>query len=435
MYKYWILLMGLGLAGTTHTSLAEEQAAAMAESVVAALLAGKPHIHLRYRYENVDDDLVPANDAHASTLRAALGWESGVWKGISLFAEMEHISKILGDDYKQGPGPVDPSNAGIFPVVADPPGTELNQAYLSYAADERYSLKIGRQIVTYRKAPFHRFLGTVLWRQNWQTHDGVSLKVKPLDGLALNYAYSAQVNRIFGDDAPAPFDDFDCDCHLINLQYGALVNLKLEAYAYLLDIDNSLANSSDTFGVRATGTWPINDKVSVLYAGEYAAQNEAGGNPADVNADYYLGEIGAAFKLANKTIPALTLKFDYEVLEGNGTTSFQTPLATGHAFQGWADRFLTTPRDGIEDMYFSLIATVLGGKFIVTYHRLESDRFSYDYGDEFDILYAHKFAKYWTVGAKAALYDADRNAMAIGRAGPTQNNDVTKVWVWLQFDY
>ena len=31
---------------------------------------------------------------------------------------------------------------------------------------------------------------------------------------------------------------------------------------------------------------------------------------------------------------------------------FQTPLATLHAFNGWADKFLSTPVNGIEDLYF-----------------------------------------------------------------------------------
>ena len=30
----------------------------------------------------------------------------------------------------------------------------------------------------------------------------------------------------------------------------------------------------------------------------------------------------------------------------------QTPLATLHAFNGWADMFLTTPANGLQDLYF-----------------------------------------------------------------------------------
>jgi hypothetical protein len=35
----------------------------------------------------------------------------------------------------------------------------------------------------------------------------------------------------------------------------------------------------------------------------------------------------------------------------NSNLAFQAPLGTKHAFQGWADEFLNTPTDGIEDAY------------------------------------------------------------------------------------
>ena len=116
------------------------------------------------------------------------------------------------------------------------------------------------------------------------------------------------------------------------------------------------------------------------------------------------------------------------MLEGDSTGAFITPLSTAHAFQAWADRFLTTPRDGIEDFYVTAIAGgVFSGKFIVSWHEQESDNMDYDYGDEFEILYARKIKKYFTLGAKAAIYDADRNTTALARADGAQNNEVTKV--------
>ena len=66
---------------------------------------------------------------------------------------------------------------------------------------------------------------------------------------------------------------------------------------------------------------------------------------------------------------------------------------------------------------------------------LDSDNLDYEYGDEFDIQYTHKVAQYFTVGANAALYSADKNATALARAGALPNNDVTILWAWVQFDY
>lgn len=224
-----------------------------------------------------------------------------------------------------------------------------------------------------------------------------SIRVTPVDQLEPSYAFVNKVNRIFGDDAPGAFGRFDCECHFINGQYKALLQLELEAYGYLADMDNAPANSTDTFGIRAWGAYRLNEVWKLVYATD--------GNPTNIEADYYLGELGLSVKLDNPLFKTMTVKFNYEVLEGDGTRAFITPLSTAHAFQDWANRFVTTPRDGIEDFYVTAIADgVFGGKFIFSWHKLESDNMDYD-------------------------YDADRNTTALVRAGGPQTNDVTKVWV------
>jgi hypothetical protein len=35
-------------------------------------------------------------------------------------------------------------------------------------------------------------------------------------------------------------------------------------------------------------------------------------------------------------------------MSGDGVIGFSTPLATLHKFQGWVDKFLTTPANGID---------------------------------------------------------------------------------------
>ena len=76
---------------------------------------------------------------------------------------------------------------------------------------------------------------------------------------------------------------------------------------------------------------------------------------SDIDAEYFLGEIGSSFKL-NELINSVTIKFSYERLSGkSGADRFVTILGTNHAFQGWNDRFLVTPGDGIEDFVFTAI--------------------------------------------------------------------------------
>lgn len=239
---------------------------------------------------------------------------------------------------------------------------------------------------------------------------------------------------------PEPLSDFDSNSHFINLNYdGFLPYAELRIYAYLLDFDNSPGNSTASFGSLGQGSYPITEKVEALYALEYAHQTDHGDNPNDVDAEYVLGEAGASIALGG-FIDSVTLKFSYELLTGEGVRAdgnldrLLTPLGTNHAFQGWADRFLVTPADGIQDFYGSFIANVYGAKFMAVYHHLESDNDSYDYGDEIDLLLTKTFKEHYTLGLKCAHYDADGNATNLAR-NPTQSADTTKFWVFAQIKF
>ncbi|NKB38108.1 MAG: hypothetical protein GKR93_13255 [Gammaproteobacteria bacterium] len=219
----------------------------------------------------------------------------------------------------------------------------------------------------------------------------------------------------------------------MNLRYKGIKNVEIEAYAYLLDFKNALAASTETYGVRASGVYLVNEKSKIIYVGEYAAQSDYADNPGSISEDYYLGELGVKLQLGG-VLKSLVLKVDYEVLTGNGANSFLTPVATGHAFQGWADRFLLTPPDGIEDTYFTAVASAFGARFIAAYHMIKSDNLSYDYGNELDLLVTKTFKKNYTFGAKVAFYDADRNSDNIARGG-ARAADVTKTWFWVQIKF
>lgn len=401
-----------------------------------ALTSGKFDFSARYRYEHVDDDAA-ANDADASTIRTTLGYTTGKFHGIGMRLLGQDVRDVFVDDFNDATGR--PNSKTQYAVVADPSEMDMLEGYLSYTGSEGSALKettikVGRQIITYRDAPFHRFMGTVLWRQNWQNHDAFTLQNKSLPNTTINYAYSWNVNRIFTDNAVASAAaNFDSDSHFINVKYDGFKYAKLEGYTYLLDFENAAAASTATYGARINGAYPMSDAMSLLYAGEYASQDDYGNNPVNVSEDYYLGEIGIKFTPGN-AIKALVLKVDYEVLTGNGTKSFLTPLATGHAFQGWNDRFLVTPPDGIEDTFITAVMDAFGAKFIASYHMIESDNLSYDYGDELDLLVTKTFNKHYTFGAKVGFYDADRNAMNIARGG-NRAADVTKTWIWAQIKF
>ncbi|SUD17957.1 alginate export family protein [Aquipseudomonas alcaligenes] len=381
---------------------------------------GKPILDARYRFENVDqnNDL---RDANAQTLRTRAGFQSGQWYGLSGLLEVDNVSRIGDDAYNSTR-----NGQKEYAVVADPDGTEVNQALLRY--DHKLgSAVLGRQRINLDN---QRFIGSVAWRQNEQTFDGALTQLKPLDGLTLSYAYLDQVNTVFGPDNgrydnltnPANIDGHS---HLINAQYVFMPQLTATAYSYLLDLDNIAVAptaaegtlSSQTSGLRLNGV-----VAGVSYALEYAQQKDYGDNPLELDSEYYLAELGY-------TLKGVQLKAGYEVLggdNGSGNRAFQTPLATKHAFQGWADQFLTTPADGIEDAYVGVTAPLLGGTLQAWYHDFSTEQGSDEYGNEIDLSYAHPIpgVKGLVGLLKYATYDSDDKARTV---------DTDKVWLQLQY--
>lgn len=380
--------------------------------LVQALHGGKIYIHGRYRYEHVDQEGI-ARDANAHTARARIGLQSGEVKGVSALVEFEGTTSF-GDNFND-------TVAGRteFPVVADPDSLELNQAYLNLTAIPDTVVRGGRTRVVLDNA---RFVGDVGFRQNQQTFDVGMFVNKTIPDTTLTYAYVFQVNRIFGSESSV--GTFDSKSHLANASYSGFKPVKLTAYGYFIDVHESAANSSRSYGLRAAGKYPIGNDVTVLYAGEYATQSADGDNTANYTERYFLIEPGISYAGA-------TAKIGYEVLSGDGTNSFRTPLATGHKFQGWADIFLTTPGAGIEDLYVSLmykvkgVADIVDGiKLVGVYHDFGAERTSSDYGSEIDFLIAKTFFKHFTPSIKYASYDAENFA-----------TDTEKIWLAVDVKY
>ncbi len=403
-----------------------------------ALTGGKVDLYLRYRFEHVDDGLPARPDpANAHTLRTALGYSTGLFYNFGAYVQFEDVRGIGNEDFDDGS-----NNNPQTAQVVDPEGTEIQQANLRYEGIPKTVLRLGRQEIEHRQAPLHRYIGNILWRQNWQSFDGIRALSQYLPDTVMDYAYIWNVNRIFGEDNPLPdLSDFSIDGHLINLQYKGLKFVKFEPYAYLLDFDSDLITttrfSTQTYGLRLEGPYElVPGRWKLLYTGEFANQTDYGDNPFDIDVNYYLGELGFTFTPGG-AIELITVKGSYEVLEGDGGfAAFQTPLGTNHAFQGWADRFLITPGDGIEDAFATFATKIYGFQFVAMYHDLSSNRDDYDYGTELDLQLTKTFKEHYTVGLKYADYDADENSLNVQRNAVTgQAFDLTKFWAWMEVKF
>ena len=143
------------------------------DDLVESLKAGKFGGNFRLRFEDVVDDSKAAGftDADALTSRIALHYTSGDFYKTYFHIEFENVIALTDDDdYNDGT-----NGLTAFPAIVDPEGTEVNQGYIGIKPFNKTEIKLGRQVITPRKAPFHRFLGNVLWRQNWSTQDAVTI--------------------------------------------------------------------------------------------------------------------------------------------------------------------------------------------------------------------------------------------------------------------
>src|SRR5690625_1513431 len=362
---------------------------------------GEVLFHLRARYEFADQSGLQAS--HAATVRARLGYTTYRELPLSATLEFSDVRAIDGNAYNQAGANNQPHKS----VIADPESTELNQAFL-YFKQENFSAKLGRQRLLIDN---QRFIGNSGWRQTEQTFDALTLRYEMEEGPTFLYSYLDQINRIFGRENPG--GRWDSDSHLVHIRSPLGPVGTGGTYAYFLKFKTAPASSGDTFGL-----WfqPDFSRFSIpvsLYL-ELAHQTENSRNPAgnDFNHLYYRAEIELN---ANR----FTVGSGFERLEGNGVTAFQTPLAGFHNFNGWADQFLTTPKNGLDDVY--LFATTkfpakISGR--TEAHHFSAQRGSETYGHELGVLLGRSLTEYASVSTKIARFD-----------GKNGRPNVTKFWV------
>ncbi len=400
------------LLGTAILALTSTPAFAGKPIPIGSGVTLAPSYDLRLRYETVEQDNLLEN-ADALTARLRAGLELGLPAGFSAFAEAEGTLAIVEDYNSTTNGKVG------FSTVADPENIELNQAYLKFKGIKGTTITAGRQRINLDD---QRFVGSVGWRQNEQTFDAA--RVESTNGPVMidaTYAWSART--IFGIDA-GPRQAFSGD----NIFATAGVKLgpvTAKGFAFLVDQDEParLTFSSQTYGARAVAAFPLNAKSKLTLTGSYATQSDYNNSTVDYKADDYMAD-------ATVDVSTVSLNANYEVLgSDDGAFAFQTPLATLHKFQGWADLFLVTPATGIQDLNFTLSAkfpmvkAIPGLNASVTYHKFESDFGDIDYGQEWDAQIGFKILK-TAVLFKYANYDADAFSV-----------DTEKFWVQLGWTY
>lgn len=386
MRHFAIILLGAG---------AVIAAPAQAEEIVL-----KPLVDARLRYEGVDQSPL-IKDASGITARVRAGIEAKT--GAFAFLLETEATLAIWENYNSGL-----NGKTLYPVIADPQNVELNRAQIQFTGLPKTVVTVGRQRINLDD---QRFVASVGFRQNEQTFDAARIEYSGIKNVKADVTIAWSNRTIWGVDGfGARQQSVSGDNVFANLSYKHKIGT-LTGFAYLVDQDEVAVStfrlSSQSFGARFAGASPLSKAAKLTYAISYAKQSDYHNNPNNYSADYWLAELGGEAK-------GWKLLGGYEVLGasiGGALTSFQTPLATLHKFNGWADKFLVTPANGLRDAYAVLgyakpkIAGFDSVGLTATYHDYRSDRLSLNYGDEWGAQLVAKLKKY-TFTLKYADYNA-----------------------------
>lgn len=382
----------------------------IADELKDALAKGKASVDLRYRFELVNQEEIE-NDARASTLRLRLGYTTKKFNGFNIHIDLEAIKTIGIDDYNSTD-----NDKLDYPVVADPEGSELNQAFLTYSGIKETVFTFGRQRI---KLDNDRFIGNVGWRQNEQTYDAFMCVNTSIPNSTITFAHILNVNRIFGGHHSS-LSDLDVSANIIHLNF-VFSSGQLSAYGHFIENQDVPVNSHYNLGLRLSGTNKLSRFAKLLYTLEYAIQNDYKEGADFIDVSYRFLELGSKWD-------NFTFKVGYEELGSNALYSFSTPFATLHAFNGWSDKFLSTPVEGLVDKYIFLSYQTKLGKMKVTlkayYHDFQSSNNRIDYGTELDLQAQFILSKECNLIVKYARYNAQEYA-----------TDTQKFWAGIQFSF
>ncbi len=402
--KLFAATVGLAVASASAATTAS-----LTENLANSVTNGKAYFDFRYRYENVDQANI-TDQARASTLRSRVGFDTAAVGNLTAKIEFDNVTVIGSEKYNSTVNSVT-----AYPVVADPKGTNINQVYLTYST-ESADVIYGRQRINYSN---QRFVGGVAWRQNEQTFDGLRGVWRATDRLSIDYSYAYKVHRIFGPNDGGNPPALRGANSFLYVDWNPADGHRIGGFGYFLDFDpqqgypdgKTVGLSSDTLGLEYVGRIGFFDLRAA-----YAQQEDSGKSFKNYRANYYLAEGAARLTL-------VTLKVGYEVLGSDNGVGFATPLATLHKFQGWADKFLGTPGDGIKDFYLGATGKAGPIKLGAFYHDFQAEDSREDFGSEIDLVATWPINKRFSTQLKYADFNSDS----------IRYDDTRKFWLTLQF--
>jgi Alginate export len=455
----------LALSGAACSVAAEDALTTEDEyTFIDSVKEGKNLTSFRLRYEHVSQDglaVAPVansalKDGEALTLRSLVGWQTAPYHNFSFAGQLIGVTKFI-DNYNDRKNNATEIDKAGYAIIVDPNHFDINQLYVDWTGLKNTRFRLGRQQLNLDNV---RFIGDIGFRQVMQVFDGVSVLNKSLPDTEVFLAHFEQLTQITTKQR-------DGNLEIVNIRYRISPTEFLVGYGYFSNIDDlgfgnawfgagTLNNagrpnlnadqSNKVFGLRLDGTHPFNPNFRAHYTAEYAKQSDYANGDKRIDAHYYRLGGGLGFDNFN-------MRIDQELLSSNDSQyAFQTPYGTNHLFQGWVDKFLATPRQGIQDTFVTATYRYEDFLFFADYHIIRSDedfntvgggvsRNSDKYGTEWNVAATWNINKNWMTKLEYGKFsESDKYAATPNMANNVVGNrgrirDTDKLWMTAMYTF
>lgn len=321
--------------------------------------------------------------------------------------------------------------------------TFLSEGWGQYFLTDNFSVKAGRQIISYDN---QRFLGGLEWAQQGRRHDALLFiydNAKSKTKLHVGVAYNAD------DDIPEPalLQSDGANFFSVNGNYKALqyawFNKKTEKASLSMLVLNDVSQNPDTTSSSKQTLGIIGNVQAgpIKIAGDFYYQTgKVGAN----NVNAFLAGINATFKT---DLTPITIGVEYISGKDDDDTStdvrhFTPDFGTNHAHNGFMDYFFVGPANGtvgVTDFYLKTKFKMKKGVLNAHLHQFLTGSTQFNesqeelgklMGTELDLVYALKLSDdvTWNVGYSHLL---GTDTLTSLRPGNIKSNN----WVWMMVTF
>lgn len=315
----------------------------------------------------------------------------------------------------------------------------VHEAWAKYAFNPTFSLKVGRQVLSYDD---QRLVGGLDWAMQGRSFDAAKGIIKT--GAKSKLEAVVSFNNDNNDKDDLPKEEFysvgdggerTVSLQLLHYQYKN-EKTKLSFIALNNVLEGATGTNYDIITVGANLAKPISDKFTFIGAGYY----QGGHNTAGQEKNAYDVSLNLKYKASKK----FSVTLGGEVLSGTNydakptvNNSFSPLYGTNHKFNGYNDYFFVGNHFnglGLNDFYLKSL-TKLGAKskLKVNVHQFFSNAkigkgVDKNLGTELDLVYIYKVKKSikWQLGFSEMFTTSSMNKVKGGVANAAEFQG----WAW-----